>query len=597
MASCTVESMSEEIVNEEVEIDLGLLSDEELSEFEAVLVADYEETRGKEELGADDVSELAAIKDTLTAVREEMGIRIELAESDDVVAQVQGDSFLAKIEARKAAKAAADAEEAEAAEAAAAAEAEATAAAEAEAAEAAADAEVAEPVAEAKVADVEGSAKIEIKPVDLKGDTKEESKKGSGIVAAAGSRSVAAGSELPDFSAVAKLFTERRPEVRGSDKGTDGSRYLVASVNGEYSEDRILGDDVTENMAKINAVASPEAITASGGLCATLTPYYQLTVYGDAHRPVRDSLPVFKATRGGIRFQPAPHLTDLQGSTRRTTAAQDAAGYTNQDPAGSTAPKPSLHVTCEAEQTAIIQAISRSLTFGNMGARTYPEQVEAWIKLGMAEFSRYAETELLNAISTASTALAAGQIYGSTYSLLDQVSLITTSFRARHRLSSNTKLRVLMPFWATEIVRADIAAQDAAAGLARYNVSDAQIADWFSARGANVTFFQDHTTTAGAPFTHPVVAGGLQSWPNNLEWFIFPEGSFLYLDGGSLDLGLVRDSTLNSQNDYQIFYEEFNGLAFIGQESYKVTSEVCPNGETWNGGSTAITRACVSPGS
>ena len=585
MASCTVEFMSEETVNEEVEIDLGLLSDEELSEFEAVLVADYEETRGKEELGVEDLDELEAIRDTLTAVRSEMEVRIELAESDDVVAQVQGDSFLAKIEARKAAQAEAEAvAEAEAAE------------AEAEA-NADAGAEGVEPVAEAKVADADGSAKIEIKPVDLKGDTKTEEKKASQIVAAAGSRSVTPGTSLESFSDVAKLLVERRPEVRGSDKGTDGSRYLVASVNGAYDESRILGDDAVENMAKIDAVTSPEAIVASGGLCATLTPYYTLTTYGDAHRPVRDSLPVFKASRGGIRFQPAPHLTDLQGSTRRTTAAQDAAGYTNQDPAGPTAPKPSLHVTCEAEQTAIVQAISRSLTFGNMGARTYPEQVEAWIKLGLAEFARYAETELLNAIATASTALAAGQIYGPTYSLLDQVSLITTSFRARHRLSTNTKLRVLMPFWATEIVRADIAAQDAAAGLARYNISDAQISDWFSARGANVTFFQDHTTAAGAPFTHPVTAGGLQSWPNNLEWFIFPEGSFLYLDGGSLDLGLVRDSTLNSQNDYQIFYEEFNGLAFIGQESFKVTSEVCPNGETWAAPSTGITRACVSPGS
>lgn len=583
--------MSDEIVTEEVEIDLGLLSDEELAEFEAVLVADYEETRTKEELGADDVSELEAIKDTLTAVRSEMEFRVELAESDDTVAQVQGDSFLAKVAARKEAAAQAEADEA-AAEAAAEAEAEA-AAAEAAAADVKAETEVVVPEAKAEVADT----KIEIKPTGLEGDKKDESKKESNIVAAAGSGKVNAGSRLPDFSAVADLFVDRRPEVRGSDKGTDGARYLVASVNGDYDEARTLGDDVSENMAKINAVAGAESLVASGGLCATLTPYYELTVYGDAHRPVRDSLPAFKATRGGIRFQPAPHLTDLQGSVRRTTVAQDAAGYTNQTPPGSTAPKPSLHVTCESEQTAIVQAISRSLTFGNLGARTYPEQVEAWLKLGLAEFARYAEIELLNAISAASTSLAAGQIYGPTYSLLDQVSLITTSFRSRHRLSADRKLRVIMPYWAKEIFRSDIAAQEASAGLSRYNISDAQIEDWLSVRGAVVTWSQDPTTASGVPFTHPVVAGGLQSWPNNLEWFIFPEGSFLYLDGGSLDLGLVRDSTLNSQNDYQIFYEEFNGIAFIGQESYRVTSEVCPNGETWAGPSAGITRACVSPGS
>lgn len=566
--------MSDQELLEEVEIDLALLSDDELVEFEAALVADYTEKRAIEELGVEDLSELKAISETIDAVRAEMVGRVELAESDDAVSQVQGDAFLAKIAARKAAAAQAAADEEE--------KAEATAEVVAEAPEAVAKAEAAAP-------------SIVITPKDIKGDVKNDAPESTGIVAAAGSRRYAPGTELPNLRAVAELFTERRPEVRGTDKGTDGSRYLVASVTGKYDDERTLGDDAISNMEKIEAITSPAAITASGGLCAPLTPYYTLTVYGDAHRPVRDSLPVFKADRGGIRFMPAPRITDLQGSTRRTTAAQDAAGYTNQTPAGSTAPKPSLHVTCESEQTSIIQAVSRSLTFGNMGARTYPEQVEAWLKLGLAEFARYTEIELLNAISTASTALTAQQLLSPTYSLLDQISLITTSFRARHRLAQDMKLRVLMPFWATEIVRADIAAQATGDGLNRYNVSDAQITEWFSLRGANVTFFQDTTTAAGVPFTDPVSAGVLQSWPNFIEWFIFPEGSFLYLDGGALDLGLVRDSTLNSQNDYQIFYEEFFGLAFIGLESFKVTSNVCPNGLT--AGTTTATRNCASIGS
>lgn len=570
--------MSDQETTEEVEIDLALLSEDELAEFEAALVADFEEMRGTESLGVEDVSELKAIKETIEAVRAEMDTRVELSEADDVVSQVQGDAFLAKVAARKAAAA-----EKAAAEAAA-----------VEPEKVAAEAVTVEPEAAAVVKAEASAPSIIITPKDLKGDVKEDTQASTGIIAAAGSRRYAPGTELPNLRAVAELFTERRPEVRGTDKGTDGSRYLVASVAGKYDEARTLGDDAVVNMEKIESITSPEAITASGGLCAPLTPYYTLTVYGDAHRPVRDSLAVFKADRGGIRFMPAPRITDLVGSTRRTTAAQDAAGYTNQDPAGTTAPKPSLHVTCEAEQTSIIQAVSRSLTFGNMGARTYPEQVEAWLKLGLAEFARYTETELLNAISTASTALTAQQLLSPTYSLLDQISLITTSFRARHRLSSNMNLRVLMPFWATEIIRADIAAQATGDGLNRYNVSDAQIKEWFAARGANVTFFQDTTTAAGVPFTDPVSAGVLQSWPNFIEWFIFPEGSFLYLDGGALDLGLVRDSTLNSQNDYQIFYEEFFGLAFIGLESFKVTSNVCPNGLT---AGTGTTRSCASIGS
>lgn len=583
--------MSEDVSTEEVELDLGILSDDELVEFEAVLVSDYEEKRSSESFSADDdaaLGELESLRDAIKTVRREMTVREELAEGDDEIAQVQGDSFIQKVAARKAAKAKADAD--------AKAEADEAAAAKAKAEEVKTEVEAetkVEAVADAAVG--EPKAKISITPIGLKSDVKAEDAKPSGIVAAGGSSLVAPGTNLPDFKAVAKLFVSRRPEVRGSDRGTDGSRTLIASVMGEFPEDRQLGDNGDENMEKINRVASSEAITASGGLCAPLTPYYQLTTYGDAHRPVRDALPSFQATRGGIRYMPSPRLTDLSGSVRRTTVTQDAAGYTNQTPPGSTAPKPCLHVTCASEQTCIIEAVSRCLTFGNLGARTYPEQVEAWIKLGMVEFARYAEVELLNAISAASTALGAGQIYGPTYSLLEQVSLITTSFRARHRLAQDKKLRVLMPFWATEIIRSDIAAQSPGDGHARYNISDAQITDWFSARGANVTFFQDTTTAAGAPFTNPVAAGGLQSWPNQVEWFIFPEGSFLYLDGGSLDLGLVRDSTLNSQNDYQIFYEEFFGVCFVGLESFKVKSDVCPNGST--APLAAALRACVSPGS
>jgi hypothetical protein len=53
----------------------------------------------------------------------------------------------------------------------------------------------------------------------------------------------------------------------------------------------------------------------------------------------------------------------------------------------------------------------------------------------------------------------------------------------------------------------------------------------------------------------------------------------MYLDAGVLELGIVRDSTLNSTNDYQIFGESFENVAFLGIESLKVTTPVCATGE------------------
>ena len=59
---------------------------------------------------------------------------------------------------------------------------------------------------------------------------------------------------------------------------------------------------------------------------------------------------------------------------------------------------------------------------------------------------------------------------------------------------------------------------------------------------------------------------------------MFSEGTFLFLDGGTLDLGIIRDSSLVGTNDYKMFVETFEGVAKVGIESLKVTQTVNING-------------------
>jgi hypothetical protein len=59
---------------------------------------------------------------------------------------------------------------------------------------------------------------------------------------------------------------------------------------------------------------------------------------------------------------------------------------------------------------------------------------------------------------------------------------------------------------------------------------------------------------------------------------LFSEGSFLFLDGGTLDLGVIRDSTLVGTNDYKMFVETFENVALVGVESLQVTSTINVNG-------------------
>lgn len=533
------EDLDIETSEESFEIDLDVLDNDELIRFESLLVEEYK-TKRAEASTSDNVAELAAIKEVVTEVRAEMARRVELAADDDFIEDTLGETFAAALT---------DEYEDD-------------------------DAEL--------EADDEGKPEIVISPKGLKGDE-------APVVAAATQKPLAkiaadvrgfrSGQEVDGWKDVARALINRHPDTRAADV-TSGARFLVASIEAEYPEDRILGDDVVMNTQRVEAVTSTQAITASGGLCAPLTPWYNLMTFGDVVRPLRDALPSFKADRGGIRFVTPPKLSNLSGSTRRTTAAQDAAGYTNQTPSGSTAPKPCLHVTCGTEDTAVVQAVSNCLTFGNMGARTYPEQVEAWLKLSRVEFARYQEQELLAAINAGSTHVSASQTYGAAFSILEQVAFTVDSFRSRYRIAGSVNLRFVAPFWLKSVLKNDIAAQHPGDGLTRYSISDAQIEDWFRMRGVSPIWTQD-TLAADAQLQAPVEGQALSTWPCQVRWFVFPEGQWIFLDNGVLDLGLVRDSTLNSQNDYQIWMEEFSGIAQVGAvESLAVVSDITPNGSS-----------------
>lgn len=422
------------------------------------------------------------------------------------------------------------------------------------------------------------TVELAISPTGLDSDLDAVAPAPAAITAGADIPGYTAGSSLPDLKSVAQAFMARRNTLKGADRAGDGDEIIVASIEANYPTERQLSaDNAAENMAKIQAVASPEAVTASGGLCAPLEPYYGIQVISAAHRPVRDALPKFAADRGGVRFQPPPKLSQLTNSIGVYTAAADALTYTVDGAGGTTIFKPCLHVTCGVEQSVVVEAITRCLTFGNFGARTYPEQVEAWLALAIAAHARRAEGLLLDAIDVASTQVTAAANYSAVRSLLSQVDQAVAAYRSRNRTAPDMALRIMLPDWSKELIRADLARGFRGGDLDPLSVSDGQIVEWFTARSVTPTFYVDSAANSGQVFGAQG-AGALTAFPSTVVWYLFVEGSFVFLDGGTLDLGLVRDSTLNKTNDYQIFAETFEGVAFYGVESIKVTSTVCANG-------------------
>src|SRR4029079_19313044 len=120
-------------------------------------------------------------------------------------------------------------------------------------------------------------------------------------------------------------------------------------------------------------------------------------------------------------------------------------------------------------------------------------------------------------------------------------------YRSRHRMDPATRLRLMAPAWArdaaiSDVMRSQFYREDAAATY---------LADKLALARVNVTWYID-TPTGKGQVGCAQNAGEINMFPTTLVWYLFHEGAFLYLDGGTLDLGLVRDSSLYSTNEAHV---------------------------------------------
>lgn len=392
------------------------------------------------------------------------------------------------------------------------------------------------------------------------------------ITAGADIPRVAMGSELPDLKAVGSALLARK-NAMGRTSGGDGEQHQVAQFTTSLPADRFLTlSDVDGNREKIDAVLasakSPEALVAAGGLSGPVPVRYELFGLGDTDRPVKNSLAVFGADRGGVRYVTPPTIKDLNGSVGLWTIQDDIDAASTAEPNPT---KPCLRVIAGEEVVVYLDAITLCLTFGNMGARAYPELVQRHTELGMIWHARFAETRLLTRIGTLSTPVTAASKLGAARDIFAQIDQAAAGYRSRHRMDVNAPLRAIFPEWFKNALRSDLVKQIPGDGNDdTFGLVDSKIAAWFKVRNINVTWAMDGET--GQIFGAQDANVALTAYPANVIWYLFAEGTFLFLDGGTLDLGLVRDSTLNGTNDYKIFLETFENVAKVGIESIKVTS-------------------------
>lgn len=361
-----------------------------------------------------------------------------------------------------------------------------------------------------------------------------------------------------------RLVSQRWNRSHGGEYAQD---MPLVRVKVNTPDDRTLmeGDD-SGNWNKIQAVVGPEALTAAGGICAPPEPYYELQLLSTDETPVVDSLPRFGAERGGLRWMTPPTLASITTAVGVKTAANDALGGTN-------ATKTSQVLPCPAQQTVTIDAIYHQVTIGNFAQRTWPELVDNFMALTSAAHARVRETKMLDAIKNGSTAVTGAQYNGAINTLIPELNVLTDALRSRHRMATGARFRAWFPRWLLGLLITDLQRGQ----FDRFSRDRAGVEAIIRDAGVEPTWYFDSETGGGQVFGTQG-AGAAQIYPSTMKWYLAPEGSWLRLDGGELDIGIVRDSVLNATNDFSSFGEVFETIAFIGIESLAITTSICANG-------------------
>lgn len=380
---------------------------------------------------------------------------------------------------------------------------------------------------------------------------------------------ITAGTELDGMDDIVNAMTKKVNSMRGV--GGDGEHIVVASFAYEdaASEERTLKPgDMNGNAKKIrDFLSEPEQLTREGlvaaAWCAPRTPIYDVPTVGTTARPVRDALPSFNAERGGITWIAPPGLpieaTSLwryDAGTSTWKSYSDVQGLTETDPVET---KPCITIPCGPEQTADVDAIPVCFCFDNLSARAFPEWIRANTELVLIGQARFADQVLLSKMyavaATGNTCTDPATQVGAARDFVLTVQTAAAAQRWRLRLDPNAPLQLLAPSWVQTAIAIDLGLQ--APGDGTFTTSTSAVDGFFREFNVDPIWHIDDVPGGAGAFTGC-------SFPSAADWLLFPTGSFLRLDTGELNLGVVRTKEDVQKNKYCEFTETFETVAYTG---------------------------------
>jgi hypothetical protein len=437
----------------------------------------------------------------------------------------------------------------------------------------------------------------------------------SAITASVDIPGVAAGQTLPTMEALGEAFRQKAKAIPTTMAGKGAAKHLVASVRNQF-EHTI---DNRTNPADVEALHraltqeggradTAEALVAAGGWCAPSQISYDFFNIASA-TPRTIDLPTVGVSRGGIRFPVSPAIGDVFFQAGGSNPASGLGGFAfpfanTSDPwlwsesddaltVTGSVNKPTLRVPCPSFSEVRLECYGLSLTAGNLTDDAYPESTQNFIRLLRAAYAHAINARLIGLMVAASggaNTLSGNVADAAVPQIINSVGLAATDYRNRYAMGEDDVLEVVFPQWVLEAMRSDLGYKPGLQDTGMYAVPDATIMGLFAARNVRVQFVSDwqvRGTPGVSAFGTSTVA---TTWPTAANFMLYAAGTFLHGTGLQLDLGVIRDSVLNAENDFTALWaEECHLIAQVGHASRLYTVNFNVGGDIALG----VTRAKV----
>lgn len=398
------------------------------------------------------------------------------------------------------------------------------------------------------------------------------------------------GAQINNLADLGSRFTDTAQGAPVTSLGRHAPRYPVAKIRNDFAvtmDNRANPYEVLEAWREmVQAHGNAGALVAAGGWCAPNEIMYDF--FNIAGTPRMIDLPTIGVTRGGLQWPVSPAIGDVFFQAGGSNPASGFGGFAfsfanTSDPwlwtetddiltVTGSVNKPTLRVPCSTFTSGRLEAYGLTVTAGNLTDSAYPEQTQNFLQLIRAAYAHAINARLITLMVNASAA--AVNIGHANSAALPQIlnatGLAAADYRNRYAMDEDAVLEIVFPFWILEALRADLGYKPGLADPGLAAVADATITGLFTSRNVRPQFVSDwQVRGTGLP---GVSTNDLAVWPTSVTFMLYAAGTFLHGQGMSLDLGVVRDSTLNAENDHTAAWaEETHMIALVGHASRRYT--------------------------